>query len=369
MGGRLGFALIAFTFLLTCCHVKLNGQAVNDSAAFHYKLDYNVPESPGFSILDANPTTVMRASAAQEVVVNIANTLLAGKNLEPGVAVDFNPYFILGGRLDNINEYREKAGKRFLANTQLSMASTSMEEFPNDLFISSGIRFTLFDSKDQLYDEKLIQDIGNALTPDVYSAEQIKNICEASYAIGQVTSVQECVTDLTAEQELRGRSSTTYNDKVKKAYDDSKERLRNQNGGALSLGYAAAGRARASSLEADSISIFRHQVWLSGQYDFGKALSVSSILMYRYNALLLKEDRDEVMAGLGLRHTGNQTNLFGELTWSSLGGGIDFRANLEIRLIPRLILYVSAGSENDLLNAAVDRFIIRPGIKWNLSEH
>ena len=366
MGRRFGFTL---TVGFIWCLVGLShGQVLNDSAAYHFKLDYNVPESPGFSILDANPTTVMRASAAQEVVVNIANTLLAGKNLEPGVAVDFNPYFIFGGRLENIKEYQEKPGKRFLANTQISLASTSMEEFPDDLFISSGVRFTLFDSKDQLYDDQLINEIGDALTPEVFSVEQITSICEASFAMGQVASVEECIGDLTTEQEAKGRYSTAYKDKVKKAYADSKERLRNRSGGALSLGYAMAGRAKGSAFEADSISTFRHQVWLSGQYDFGQGKTLSSILMYRYNALNLEQDRDEIIAGIGLRHTGQQTNLFGELTWNSLSGGIDFRANLEIRLVPKLILYLSAGNEDDLLNTDIDRFVIRPGIKWNLSE-
>ncbi len=368
----MGIRLAIVITVISVCHIipvtNAQGQSGSDSSALNFKLDYNVPESPGFSILDANPTTVMRASAAQEVIVNMANTLLSGNNLEPGIALDFNPYFVFGGRLKNINEYKNKYGKRLLGNIQLSMATNSLDAFPDDLFVSSGVRITLFDSKDPLFDNQLINDIGDALIPVVFDDEKIQSDCESYFAMGQVNSVASCVSDIKTQQNETARASSSYKDRVKKAYADSKKRLKSQSGGAVSVGYAIAGRMRNSSFEADSISTYRHQAWLSAQYDFGEGMTLSSIFMYRYNALNMTADRDEFVTGLALRHMGRQTNLLGELTWSSLGGGLDFRANLEVRIIPKVILYLSAGNESDTLNKLSDKFVIRPGFKWNLSE-
>ena len=138
----------------------------NDEA-FKYKLDYNIPESPAFSVLDANPTTVLRGNAAQEVVINLATNFISGNEVSPGLALDFNPVFAFGGRLKSINDYRNNYLKRLLANTQLSLATIASDNFPEDVLISGGLRMTLFDTKDVLFDDKLTGAIDNALTANI----------------------------------------------------------------------------------------------------------------------------------------------------------------------------------------------------------
>lgn len=160
---RIRFIILSLGILLS---VPVFAQNDTDpEAAFNYKLDYSVPESPAFSVLDANPAMVARGTSAQELIINLANNLINQENLNSGIAVDFNPFFVFGGKFENINEYRGNYLKRVLGNTQLSFATTTHNDFPNDMLVSAGVRFTLYDSKDLLFSKDLGKNIDEILLP------------------------------------------------------------------------------------------------------------------------------------------------------------------------------------------------------------
>lgn len=335
---KLAIVLILLSFFT----ILTQGQSSNDSIeVYRLKLDYNVPESPAFSILDANPTTVMRANAAQEVVINLASNFISGNNVDPGLAVDFNPYFVFGGRFENIKEYRERSNlKRILANTQLSLATISSNEFPEDLFLSGGIRVTLFDSKDLLFDDTLLQDIrdnlgkgdDDAITPDM-------------------------------DFDPIGRE----NEGLKQAYVNARERYTNSKGGSISLGYALASRAINNSFKTDSIVNYRQQAWVAGQYDFGKSkMSINSMLMYRLENGN-NTDENGLIAGIALRHYGDKIIITGEIIYDGLADEIGLGGYIEAYVLPNISIYASLGKDNSKLGPS-NSYTFKPGVKWNLSE-
>lgn len=315
----------------------------NPLAAFQYKLDYNVPQSPAFSVLGANPTTVMRATAPQEMIVNMASNFIGGNKADPGFAIDFNPYFNFGGRLQSSEEFRRKYFKRLLANAQMSLATVDSRMFPTDLMIGSGLRITLFDSKDNLNDKELAADIDRILL----SAIQAEN----DFNFGD------------EEQE----DQIVVIPSLKDAYERGKARYRKKAGGALSLGTAFSARAQNRSFQSDSLQAVRSQVWLSGQFDFGEnGFSINGMLMYQNDRFNL-ENEGGLIAGLAMRHYGEKSIFLGEIIYDDILQGIEFTAYTELYLIPQITITVSLGYQIDEFTMQ-DGLVIKPGVKWNLSE-
>lgn len=326
------------------CWFSLNciAQDSTSGVAYQYKLDYNVPESPAFSVLDANPTTILRSSAPQEIITHLASNFLSGNEVSPGIALDFNPYFTFGGRLKSIEDYRNSYWKRFLANMQLSIATINSINYPEDMLFSGAIRATLFDSKDILFDRNLSAAIDKALLPD----------------------------DTIAPNPFEDNDQGTIvdNTKLAAAYINARNQYQNITGGSMALGYALAGRAKDNSFKTDSIVTYRHQAWLTGQYDLGKSkISVNAMVMYRYEQALSDEDIDGFISGIALRKYGQKLILSAEIYHDSMKKSIDFGGYAEAYLIPSITLFVSLKKETNSITGNED-IILKPGIKWNFSQ-
>lgn len=331
-------AILIFLFLCSIYAFAQNERDSISKEAYLFKLDYNVPESPAFSVLDANPTLVMRGNAAPELVIHLASNFISNNNVDPGLAVDFNPFFVFGGRLQSINEYREKPYKRILTNTQLSFATISSKDFPDDLLISGGLRVTLFDTKDMLFDKQLSNDIDMALSNNIplpmpgVSTDKVVN-----------------------------------NPSLTDAYKNAKERYTNAKGGSVSIGYALALRAINNSFKTDSIVNYRQQAWVVGQYDFGKSkMSINSMLMFRQENGS-SNDENGIISGIALRHYGKKIIITAEIIYDGLRDEIGFGGYIEAYVLPNISIYASLGKDNSEFSSSND-YAFKPGIKWNLSE-
>jgi len=321
--------------------LSITNNVFSQDEAFKFKLDYDIPESPAFSIIDANPTTVMRGSAAKELAVNIANNFISNTKQESGVALDFNPYFIFGGRLKNISEYATNKFnlKRLLANTQMSFASVATEDFPEDNLVSGGIRITLFDNSDLLFDSQLGADISNAL-------QNIGNPPPPGMTQDQYNLVS-----------VQG---------LKDAYDKAEERVKTKKGGALSIGAAIANRAQGGYISSDSLIAYRNQVWMSGQYNFGKGTNLLGLAMLRNTTMTNEENVNEIMLGLGIRHLGKNINIGAEVIYSNEKDNLEINGNIELRYFKNILMAISIGSESE--NLTGNKLIVKPTLRYNLSQ-
>ncbi len=333
---------IILLFLYIGLHTTISIAQSDETPAYRYKIDYNIPESPAFAVLDANPTTVLRASTPQEVIAHLASDFLSGNDISPGLALDFNPYFTFGGRLESISDYRKNYWKRVLANLQVSAATINSQAFPDDLLFSGGIRAVLFDAKDMLYDTQLAEDIDEALLP---SEDQ------------EPTPFQD-----------NEQGTIVENTKLVTAYNNAKARYRKTAGGSLAIGYAIAGRAKNNSFQTDSIVTYRHQAWLAGQYDLGRSqLSLNGMLMYRYDQIIENTDENGWISGLSLRRYGEKLILSAELYHDSISESINFGGYAEAYLLPNITVFVAIKNETNPITGA-EETLIKPGIKWNLSQ-
>jgi len=330
-----------FCTLFLVVGVQAQLQTSDEMPAFKYKLDYNVPESPAFSVLGSNPTKVMRGSASQEVIVNLASEFLSGGKADSGVGFDFNPYFVFGGRLKSVSEYRTSAFKRILANTQLSFGTVNDKTFPNDLLMATGLRVTLFDTKDPLYDKTLGQGIDKIL---------------ANANDGDITT-----------EDFSDDATKVISLDFSPAYEASKKRYKNKIGGSMSIGAAIATRAKGQSLAIDSLTSDKSQIWLSGQYDFGvSGLSMTGMLMYQ-NSKNNMDNNNGTISGLALRQYRDELIINAELTYDSVMEGFEAAGLVEYYKVKNIVVYASFSYRIDEITGQYER-MFKPGIKWNVSE-
>lgn len=331
--------------LLTFLGISAFGQKC-DTCAYKFKLDYDIPESPAFSVLDANPSKVMRGSAAKEFALNVANNFISNTRQESGIAADFNPYLISNARYKNINDYRRKdfSGflKRALANSTLSFASIQTDQFPNDNLFSGGVRITLFDAADLLYDDTLGSDIDNELNaPDLVWGSNVVDTITTTHILNK--------------------------ERFAAAYASARERARNNRGGSLSIGAATSQRGLGGKISADSLMHFRSQVWLSGQYNFGKGLNLLGLAMNR-NTSMTSGNVNELLFGVGLRKMGKRVNGGLEVIYSNQKDYLEIGANIEVLLIKNILLVVNVGNASNDMSNVNNQLMIKPTLKYNISE-
>jgi hypothetical protein len=72
-------------------------QVQPEKEAYKYILDYEVPASPAFTVLDATSQQVTRGGAVKPLVLSSLTNFLQTGKLDPGIAIDFSPYILLGG--------------------------------------------------------------------------------------------------------------------------------------------------------------------------------------------------------------------------------------------------------------------------------
>lgn len=339
---NISFTCFVF-FVISTTLLQAQDKEKNDSLAYQYILDYDVPESPAFSILGVNPNIVMRGSAAKPIAVHLANQLISGGKVDNAIALDFNPYFsLLGGRLKNINEYRKNYGKRLLANMQWSIATTALEEFPNDLVYGLGSRVTLWDSKDLLFDRGLGQKIDSCLAKDEDGAPEP----------GEKDKIEDIKFNC-----------------MKNNYDEIRRELTDRKGGSISIGWAMSGKIEEATLQSDNFNAIRNQIWLSGQYSLGKGFDLLGMIMQRFE--YGDNAQDQTTMGFAVRYNKPNVCFSSELVYqnSNKKGFFNGGFNIGFKVLPRImyVFHLATRDDPDTVDAK-KKVVIRSGIRWNLSE-
>jgi len=305
-------------------------------AAKEYILDYNVPESPAFSILDLNPNEVMRGAAAKPVVVNIVNQFASKGSIDNGIAIDFNPYFLLGGQLKGVDEYRNSYVKRLLINTQFSLASLEETDSDNTI-LAHGIRVTLWDDKDLLTNNGLSQSVDAALQP--------------SPVPPNMTNDQVRILD---------------NAKLAKAYEDLKAEYAKTSGSSFSLGYAGKSVVQSSILDGDSINLTSNQFWGAGSFTVSDRVDFNVMAVSR----MFKEMDNEFKAGASLRYNWDKASFTAEYVFNDNepnGEKNSLSGILSISLIDQISYLLTFGTTKvETAGEETNKLLLKSSLKWNI---
>lgn len=312
--------------------------AAQDSIpAYKFILDYDVPESPAFVALGVSPEKVTTGSASKPIVVNLLTQAVTGDRTSAGLALDFSPYFVFGGRFDNIDEYRASGLKRRLANTLVSLATIQDPADSANLRFGVGARMTVFDDHDPLQNTALSARIESLLTP--------------------------------AEDELGvGRESGTGIDTIAglaEAYRALVDSIQATPGRALAVGWGMAGTVRNAVLSADSITGTRHRFWAGYRETFRGGVELLGAVQVGEG---VTEDHS-FRVGAALRANVQRVRLTGEVVYESETGEIHPGAIAVIKAIPQVDVVASLGSEPDATGATdASKLRFRTMLRWNFSE-
>jgi len=316
--------------------ISASMQLIAQDAAKEYILDYNVPESPAFSILDLNPNEVMRGASAKPVVVNIVNQFASKGSIDNGIAIDFNPYFLLGGQLKGVDEYRNSYVKRLLINTQFSLASLEETDSDNTI-LAHGIRVTLWDDKDLLTNNGLSQSVDTALQP--------------SPVPPNMTNDQVQILD---------------NAKLAKAYEDLKAEYAKTSGSSFSLGYAGKSVVQSSILDGDSINLTSNQFWGAGSFTITERLDFNVMAVSR----MFKDMDNEFKAGASLRYNWDKASFTAEYVFNDNepnGEKNSLSGILTIKLINQISYLMSFGTTKvETGGEESNKLVLKSSLKWNI---
>ncbi|HEX9940212.1 MAG TPA: hypothetical protein VGB15_23965 [Longimicrobium sp.] len=304
--------------------------------AYKLVLDYDVPESPGFVALDVAPEKVLTGSASKPVAINILNQIARSGKAQAGLALDFSPYFVAGGRFQNINEYRSNRLKRLLANTSVSFATVQDPTDSASLRFGAGVRMTIFDDHDPLQNREVTAAVERLLTPQGPLGDRTD---------GPV---------ITQSVKIEG---------LAEAYQAAIDAVRKKPGRALAVGWGVAGTLRNAVLSADSVHRTTHSFWAGYRETFPGSVEFLGAVLAGGAA---GGDR-EFRVGGALRMTSESLRLTGEVVYESLTGSIHPGGVAEFRVLPQLAAVASLGSEPSQ-DGEVGKLRFRTMLRWNMSQ-
>lgn len=303
--------------------------------AYKFILDYDVPESPAFVVLGVTPEKVTTGGASKPIVVNLLNQAFTGGEATAGVALDFSPYFVFGGRFENINEYRNDGLKQRLANTVLSFATVQDATDSTHVRFGVGARMTLFDDHDPLQNAALTDRIAKLLTP--------------------------------AELDV-GRESSTGIDSITGlalAYRQITDSIRSTPGRALSIGWGMAGTARGGVLATDSIGAIRHRFWAGYRETFRGGVEFLGTTQVGGGTSTNQSFR----VGGALRANIQSVRLAGELVYDSETGQVHPGGVAVVKVVPQFDIIASLGSDADATGSPKNATLrFRTMLRWNFSQ-
>jgi len=116
-------------------------------------LDLSVPVSPAFTVLGVTPENVIRPASPRAFAASLLNAVDQNGNLQNGLALDAAP-FLFG---TNLSDYRKNDLSRFLANLQISVATTKGQAAQDQASrISTGLHMVLLNRGDPRLDGSLL---------------------------------------------------------------------------------------------------------------------------------------------------------------------------------------------------------------------
>lgn len=313
-------------------------QKIDTTAAYSYILDYQVPQSPAFTVLGTNPTQIVRGSAAKPLVVNLLTEFIQSGKIQPGVAIDFSPFFLFGGQFKNINDYRDNDKNRLLANTQLSIAALKNKTDSSSADIGVGMRFTFWDDHDLLNNSALTRGISEILSGNANA--------------GTNFSDEDVIGDNKEIMSLKNFYALAYSE------------MRKHKGSALSAGYGFRSTAKNSYLAQDSLTNIEHSVWVAfSAYSIINGIDLLANFQGKYAEGQLPANK----AGIALVSQNKNNNVGAEFVYDFVNEKFEGGLLSEFRLLGNLSALVGMSAITDItVTGKPLRLKVNTSLKWNL---
>lgn len=301
-------------------------------------LNYDVPESPAFTVLGASPANVTRASGAKPLAVSVLGDVVSGNKLGSGLALDVAP-FAYFQRFSSVGEYQADKVRRALSKIMLSFASVTPADTTAIRF-GGGVRIQLVDDHDLLANTGLADTVAAALVP--------KDIAASGPNIPHAGVIDGTPVDLS------------------KVYEAARNAVAARRGFAAALGGATAATLRHGIPRPDSVIQGIGAAWLAGTAYLGKGHELLGTVQWSHDTT----NTDHARAGVAYRYAASSTDLSLEMavdgtSWNRLsvlpGINTELRLGGAVGLVGALVM-----APGDAMTRAHLSF--RTSLRWSATE-
>lgn len=214
------------------------------------KTKFAVPDAPAFTILDENPSNILKPASVKDIAI-VFSSFLDNKNqlsLPKSFAAEFSPGLLISGRNLTIREYREN---KWLYRLRLSVGTSRPGNAKSATNLAFGIRMTLNDESDPRTNDEYLLDATKL-------SEQIQGLVdERRRTLGPTATMFEIEND----QELIAEKKKLV-DKFKENWFENKW---NKNISELAIAIKTASKdSLAHNLELSKVSF-----WFTAAYAYG----------------------------------------------------------------------------------------------------
>lgn len=138
-----------------------------------YRVDFALPDAPAFTLLDDNPSDILRPSSVKEFALSLSSfidTSTGGFDIPQAFAVEFSPGLLVGGNSLSLSQYQRTP---WLYRLRLSAGTRRLNGSAAPSEIAVGIRTSFIDKSDLRTNTALLSRV-TAIT------EQIRQVAAPS---------------------------------------------------------------------------------------------------------------------------------------------------------------------------------------------
>lgn len=182
-------ALLALILSLSGADVAL-AQGVDPELARSFRLDFAVPESPAFNLLEVSESNILRPSNVRELSVAASQFVGSGADvtIPRAFAIEFAPTLILRGPRLTRSDYRKAP---FLYRFRVSGATSRPEGGSEATMVAFGVRTTIVDGSDlrtNAAGESFRQMLTAAATTQVRAKALVDSTLAVTFGLNPVTA-------------------------------------------------------------------------------------------------------------------------------------------------------------------------------------
>lgn len=139
--------------------VRISDSTSPPNLASTYRVDFALPDAPAFTLLDENPSDILRPSSVKEFALALSSfidTATGGLDIPQAFAVEFSPGLLIGGNDLSLSDYRKNP---WLYRLRLSAGTRRLNGSAAPSEIAIGIRTSFIDESDLRTDDVLLSKV------------------------------------------------------------------------------------------------------------------------------------------------------------------------------------------------------------------
>ncbi|MFL9844392.1 hypothetical protein [Flavobacterium rhizosphaerae] len=188
--------------------------------------DLQIPNTPAFSILDYEPSAVMRPNNTKKLATDVLNSFDESGKLKMNLGMEVAPYWLKSRPQLSREEYLEAKGKQLLLQTLSLSAATVQDSVSGNNNLGVGLRIQLI--------RGVLTDEFEKKERDLKDKQTIMSFFSSARGFvnrGSITTKQALIDNLTSNMQRENTSPElvdtflSITNAIKDNYDDTKESL------------------------------------------------------------------------------------------------------------------------------------------------